>query len=289
MLKTRLIAVVVIKGDVVVQSYEFRRYLPIGDPRVVVDYLNRWGVDEIVLLDIDATTNRRRPNFKLLEACAHMCHAPVAFGGGIASLDDVSDAIYSGADKVVINSAALHSPSLVTDGALRFGNQCIVAAIDARSCGQNRYEAYGCSGALSAARSPTDLAKRFEASGAGEILITSIDRDGSKRGYDLELIGQVQSAVSLPVIACGGVGHPTHFLDAVRIGVSGVAAANFFNHSEHSVLNAKRYLIAAGASVRLDHDAEKDRYRFDKLGRTDKKDDPYLDSLFIERFIEESI
>lgn len=289
MLKTRLIAVVVIKGEVAVQSYEFKRYLPIGDPRVVVDYLNRWGVDEIVLLDIDATRGSRRPNFELLKACAHLCHVPVAFGGGIASLDDVSAAIYSGADKVVINSAALRLPSVVSDGALRFGNQSIIAAIDARSCGQGRYEAFGHSGTIPAACSPTELAKKFEASGAGEVLVTSIDRDGSKRGYDLELVTQIQSAVSLPVIACGGVGHPTHFLDAARIRVSGLAAANFFNHSEHSVLVAKRYLSAAGASVRLDHDAEKDRDRFDELGRTDKKEDPYLDSLYIERFVEEVI
>ncbi len=170
-----------------------------------------------------------------------------------------------------------------------FGNQCIVASIDARRISPRKYEAFTNSGKMPTGFAPAELAKKAEERGAGEILLNSIDRDGSKKGYDLELIEQVMNAVNIPVIVCGGVNHPSHFQEAIELGVSAVAAANFFHYTEHSVITVKSYLKSLDDRVRLDSYATYDHSKFDLLGRAGKEEDTVLDKLRFEYIPEEII
>ncbi len=282
MLKTRIVAVLVIKGGIVVQSVGFKRYLPIGSPAVAIEFLNNWGIDEIVCLDIDATREGRGPQFDAISTYTKHCQVPLAVGGGIKDLDDIRRTIYAGADKIVINTSAVKNPKLLSEGARQFGNQCIVASIDARRLATGKYEAFIEGGSQPAGDTPASLAKRFEECGAGEILLNSIDQDGSKKGYDLELIREVVSKVNIPVVVCGGVNHPRHFQDAACLEVSGLAAANFFHYYEHSVTTVKRYLKNTNANIRLDTYFDYHGFSFDDSGRLRKKDDALLEKLYVE-------
>jgi len=288
-LKTRIIGVLVVKDDIVVQSINFRHYLPVGVPSIAVEYLNRWGIDEIVLLDVHATPENRRPRFEKIAEYSRHGHVPFAVGGGITDIHDIERIIRSGADKVVLNTAAVSAPSLITEGAHRFGNQCIVVSIDARRVGHDRYEVFAHSGRRPTGYSPDEFARIAEQHGAGEILLTSIDRDGSKQGYDLDLAKLVVNAVRIPVIVCGGVGRPEHLLEGIRFGASAVAAANFFHYTEHSVAVVKRFLQAKGAEVRLDTLVTYDGFEFDGDGRAAKADDAVLEKLRFEYIPEEVI
>ena len=289
MLKTRIIAVVVVKNGIAVQSICFDRYLPIGSPAIAVEYLDKWGISEIVLLDIDATSQRRTIHRELVEKCARKIFVPLTVGGGIGKIEDIEECIRCGADKVSLNWTAVNAPELISQGARLFGSQCIVVSIDARQTGAGCYEAVTHSGKRGTGMSPVELAKRAEDMGAGEILINSTDRDGSKKGYDHNLYGQVLDAVGIPVIVCGGVGHPAHFLEAIRGGASAVAAANFFHFTEHSVILASSYLKAHGADVRMDTYAKYDEHKFGANGRTTKRDDDVLADLLFEYLPEEII
>lgn len=284
MLKPRLIGVVVVRGGLTVQSIGFRRYLPIGRPTIAVDYLDRWGIDEIVLLDIDATTAGRAPDLHMVEACAARCQVPLAVGGGIDEVTTVERVIRAGADKVIINSAAWADPTVLERCAERFGSQCVVASIDIKGG-----IAMSHSASRPLAMPPTELAALAARHGAGEVLVTSVDRDGSKRGYDLALLKAMLAAVTIPVIVCGGVGHVDHFGEALDAGVSAVAAANFFHWSEHSVIVAKSYLQQHGATIRSDSYASYDGREFDVDGRIAKIDDARLEKLRFEYIPEERI
>jgi cyclase len=288
-LKTRVVAVLVVKDGIVVQSIGFGRYLPVGVPSIAVEYLNRWGIDEIVLLDIHATPENRRPGSELIAIYSRHAQVPFAVGGGIRDDHDIDRIIRSGADKVVVNTAAVENPALITEGARRYGNQCIVVSIDAREVSPGRYEAFTRSGRQGTGHTPADLARLAEEHGAGEILLTSIDRDGSKRGYDAELVTPVVNAVRIPVIVCGGVGGPQDLLEGVRLGASAVAAANFFHYTEHSVAVAKRFLRSMGAEVRLDTVVAYDGFGFDPAGRLARASDTTLDRLRFEHIPEEVI
>lgn len=289
MLQKRLVGALIVKGGIVVQSVNFARYLPVGSPVIAIDYLNRWGIDEITLLDIDATPESRKPDYEKVWLYARHAQVPLSVGGGITEVDDIKKLIQAGADKVVLNSAAVKNPRLLREGAARFGNQSIVVSIDAKRVGKGKYMAFTHSGRLPANRTPAELAKMAESEGAGEIFLNSIDRDGSKAGYDLELIEPVARAVNIPLVVCGGVGHPRHFLDPLRFDVSGVAAANFFHYTEHSVIVAKSFLKAAGAPIRLDSYATYAGYSFDDSGRASKLSEDYLERLRFENIPEEII
>lgn len=289
MLKTRIIGVLVVKGGIVVQSINFREYLPVGRPLIAVDYLNKWGIDEIVLLDIDATQKKRRPQFECVSGFSEFCHVPLSVGGGISEIEDIQRLIRSGADKVVLNTSAFENPELITEGAKLFGNQCIVVSMDAREVSPGKYELFTNSGKDPRRVTPAEFAKKMEEYGAGEIFLNSIDRDGSKKGYDIELISQVMGEVSIPVIVCGGVNHPKHFKEAIDLNVSGVAAANFFHYTEHSPITLKSYLKSFRANVRLDSYATYKNFEFDHLGRAGKKEDSILDKLRFEYIPEEII
>lgn len=289
MLKPRVVGVVLVHNGVVVQSINFRRYLPVGAPSIAVEYLNRWGIDEIVLLDIRARAEHRRPDFQAVAEYSRHAQVPFAVGGGISDIHDIEQIIRSGADKVVLNTAAIEQPSLIAEGARLYGSQCIVVSIDGRRLTNGSYEAVTHGGGQGTGRPPADVARDAEHYGAGEILLNSIDRDGAKTGYDAELIRSVVGAVKIPVIVCGGVGGPEHLLAGVDLGASAVAAANFFHYTEHSVAIAKRFLRSHRAAVRLDTLVSYDGFALDRSGRVAKAADAALDRLRFEHIPEEVI
>ena len=278
MLKRRIVGVLVVRGGIVVQSIGFSRYLPVGVPEIAVEYLNRWGIDEIVILDIDATPRKAAPALDVLKRCSALSLAPMTYGGGIASLHAIESVIQAGFEKVAVNTALVDHPEVITEGARSFGCQSIVASIDAKKT-EAGYEAFVACGKRATGQAPEALAKHAQDLGAGEILLTSIDRNGSKLGYDAELISRVRAAVTIPVIVCGGVDHPRHFREAIDLGVSAVAAGNFFHYTEHSVIVAKRHLVSGQAPVRLDTYTTYEGFAHGARGRATKRDDDYLEAL----------
>lgn len=281
MFKKRLTACVVVKDGWVVQSVGFKRYLPVGTLDVTVEFLNKWGIDEIVILDIDATAQGRRPNYELIERISKKNFAPLAVGGGIRDVEDMRRLVHSGADKIVINTIALERPQIITEAADVFGTQCIVVSIDARKDQNGIYEVYRDSARKPTGRDPVRWAREAESLGAGEIFLNAVDRDGMKNGYDLELIQSAASAVHIPVIACGGVGSARHVLEgAVKTAASALAVGNFLNFTEQSPTLIKAYLAQHGVDVRTDTYANFNGHALDEeFGRLTKKSDDVLDKL----------
>lgn len=268
MLKKRLIACLLIRDGLIVQSIGFNRYLPIGRPRFPIEFVVKWDVDEIVLLDMSATPQNRAPDTEVLELLSRSCFVPLTVGGGIKSVDDVRQIIRAGADKAAVNAHAVARPQLISEIADVFGSQCVVVSMDCRLEKDGRYQVYTHSGSRPTGFTPEAWAKKVESLGAGEIFLNSIDRDGSKQGYELELIRRVSDSVSVPVIACGGVGNYTHFAPGIIEGrASAVAAANIFHYIEHSTIVAKAHLLQTGVDVRLDSDAKYEGREFDENGR----------------------
>lgn len=279
MLKPRIIALLPVLDGHLVQSIGFSRYLPVGRPEIAVEFLDRWGIDEIILADIRATPQGRTLDTGLVRRCARVCHVPLAVGGGIHSLDQMERLVHAGADKIALNTQALVRPALLREGAERFGSQCMVASIDARHIGKDVWTVHGPGVAEDGGLTPWAAARRAQEYGAGEILLQSVDRDGLRQGYDLELARRVRETVSIPVILAGGAGHPRHFLEAIRLGLSAVAAGNMLHYTEMSVIQIKRYLLDAGILVRLDTYATLEGANFDADGRLGKRPDTYLDQL----------
>lgn len=272
MLKKRLIPCLIVKGNLLVQSFEFKRYLPIGKARIAIEYFVRWDVDEIILLDIEASKTRSKPQLDLIRDYAKACFVPFTVGGGITTESEIREVLKAGADKVSINSEAIRNPKFIHEAAEHFGSQSIVVSIDAKLNEKGEYRVFSHSQGACTDIEPTDWARHMEALGAGEILLTSVDRDGTRRGYDLPLIHSVAEALSIPVVACGGVGRVEHLVDGIVQGeASAVAAANIFQHTEHSTIVAKAYLKQSGVAVRLSSAAKYEGVVFDPLGRIRKE------------------
>lgn len=262
MLKNRMIPVVLLRNGLVVQSKKFKRYQMLGNPTTIVQRLSDWAADELIYLDIsreasydlgrdDLNTANRGSILEILADVARQCFMPLTFGGLIRTLDDVYARVRAGADKVAINTQALARPAFIDECARHFGSQCVVVSIDALRHDDGRLEVFTEGGRTATGRTAADWAAEAEARGAGEILINSIDRDGTGQGYDIALIQSVVQAVSIPVIACGGVGEWAHLAQGITEGgASAVAAANIFHYSENSVYKAKQYLHQAGLNVR---------------------------------------
>jgi imidazole glycerol-phosphate synthase subunit HisF len=267
MLKKRLIASLLLRDGLIVQSFGFNSFLPIGRPRFAIEFVVKWDVDEIVLLDMSATPDGRCVDDQVLEMLSQYCYVPLTVGGGIQSVSDVRRIIRAGADKVSLNSHALARPQLITEIADIFGSQSLVVSMDCRKESDEKYQVYSNSGQKASDVSVVDWARQCEELGAGEILLNSIDRDGYRQGYDTDLIELVSHAVDIPVIACGGVGNFEHFASGITAGASAVAAANIFQHIEHSTILAKAHMINAGIDVRLDSQAKYDNREFDGNGR----------------------
>lgn len=288
MLKKRIVATLVVRNGIVVQSCDFNRYKPVGNPTVAMKFLDDWGVDEIILLDISATKEDRAPNVAMVVDGAAHCRVPLTVGGGVKTIEHVLQLMHSGADKVSINQAALIQPSFLAEIAKSFGSQCVVASIDAMRVDGECY-VYDYLKHTTIPMRPWDFARHLQDHGAGEIFINSVDRDGSKTGFDLELINEICSAVSVPVICCGGAGKPQDILDALTKTQAGaVAAGNFFHFIEHSVTTTKAF-VSRSFPIRHETYASYADNCFDNFGRLLKKDDADLESLLYERIQREII
>lgn len=252
MLKVRIMPTLLFKDVGLVKGVGFDSWRRVGSAMQAVKVYNMREVDELVFLDITATKDRRSPDFETVDDLADECFMPMTVGGGVRTLEDVQRLLQVGADKVAVNTAAVQTPGLIRQAAQRFGTQCVVVSIDAKQLGNGQYEVYTHSGTRPTELDPVALAQEVEKLGAGEILLTSIDRDGTMTGYDLELTRQVSEAVSIPVIASGGAGDYEHMLQVlIRGRASAVAAASIFHFTQQTPLEAKRYLAEHGIPVRL--------------------------------------
>ena len=250
MLAKRIIACLDVKNGRTVKGTNFIGLRDAGDPVELARLYSEQGCDELVFLDITATNEERNILMELVRAVAAEIDIPFTVGGGIRSATDVGDLLSAGADKVSINSAALREPELLNAAAEQFGSQCIVLAIDAK-CQNGQWQAYTNGGRIPTGVDAIDWAVSGTGRGAGEILITSIDADGLKEGFDLELTHAVSNAVSVPVIASGGAGKPEHFLDVLTTGRADAAlAASVFHFQEVGIAEVKKYLKVKGIEVR---------------------------------------
>jgi cyclase len=251
MLSKRIIACLDVRAGHVVKGINFEALRSAGDPAALARRYNREGIDELVILDVTATIEARRALAETIHAVARELFIPLAVGGGIRTEADAAAAVEAGADKVSLNTAALADPTLITTLAGRYGSQAVVVAIDAKQDG-GRFAVYARSGQSAVGRDAVEWAREAEARGAGEILLTSIDRDGTKIGFDCPMTAAVSSAVSIPVIASGGAGTLEHFREVFTTGRADAAlAASVFHYAETSVHALKEYLRNHGIPVRL--------------------------------------
>ena len=252
-LKTRLIPCLDVADGRVVKGVNFVNLVDAGDPVAAAAAYDAAGADELCFLDIHATHENRPTMFDLVTRTAERCFMPLTVGGGVRSHHDVRALLLAGADKVYFNSAAVADPDVVAEAADRFGSQCIVVAIDAKTVAPGRWEIFTHGGRKPTGIDAVGYAREVAALGAGEILLTSMDRDGSKQGFDLELTRAVADAVAIPVIASGGVGGLDHLVEGVRQGhASAVLAASIFHFGEFTIRQAKARMAEAGIPVRLD-------------------------------------
>lgn len=251
MLAKRIIPCLDVSNGRVVKGVNFLSLKDAGDPVEIAKYYNAEGADELVFLDITASSDKRKTVVDMVKKVAESVFIPFTVGGGINSLDDIRAVIGAGADKVSMNTSAVKTPSLITEGAKVFGSQCIVVAMDVKFNG-SFWEVF-----LHGGRTPTGMnglewAKEAERLGAGEILLTSMDRDGTKDGYDLEITRMISERVNIPVIASGGVGNLQHLCDGVIKGkADAVLAASIFHFREYSIREAKEYMRKNGVEVRI--------------------------------------
>jgi imidazole glycerol-phosphate synthase subunit HisF len=262
--KKRIIPVLLLRNGWLVQSRGFSRYQNLGNPTAAVKRLSEWGSDELIYLDISRTDDlalqradlgqpTRSTIQEIMADVARVTFMPITVGGRITTIEAIEERLKLGADKICINTAAFENPGLIREAAREFGAQCVVVSIDARLQGHG-HEVMISGGTKPTGCEPAEWARRAQDLGAGEILINSIDRDGARNGYDLALVSAVADAVTVPVIACGGVGEWQHFADALEhTAADGVAAANIFHHSDQSVFHARKYLHERNLPVRPPH------------------------------------
>jgi imidazole glycerol-phosphate synthase subunit HisF len=252
MLKARIMPTLLFKDVGLVKGVRFDSWRRVGGVMQAVKVYNMREVDELVFLDVSATLDGRPPDFDTVDDVADECFMPLTVGGGIRTVEHVRRLLEVGADKVAINTAVVEEPDLIRRVAERFGAQCIVASIDVRRHSDGMCEVYTRSGSKATGRDPVALAREVEVLGAGEILLTSIDRDGTMTGYDIPLTRSLTQAVSIPVIASGGAGTDEHLRSALTEGgAAAVAAASIFHFTQQTPLEAKRFLADHGVCVRL--------------------------------------
>jgi imidazole glycerol-phosphate synthase subunit HisF len=251
MLKLRVIPTLLIREVNLVKGPAFDSWRAVGSPMQAVKVFNRRDVDELIILDINATPTGTEPDYEQIAVLAQECFVPLTVGGGVVSLDCIRKLLHAGADKVAVNTRAYGEPRFITEAANRFGSQCIVAAIDYRQHSDGRLECFSHCGKVSTGHDPLEWSVELERLGAGEILLTSIERDGVMQGYDLETIRSVAAAVTIPVIASGGAGNYDHMRAAIQeAGASAVAASSMFHFTQQTPAEAKRSLAMAGIPVR---------------------------------------
>lgn len=250
MLKVRIIPTLLWKNVGLVKGIGFDSWRRVGTILPAIKVYNTRQVDELIVLDITATREKRVPDYEEIASFSAECFVPLTVGGGVCDIDAVRSLLRAGADKICLNSAAIEKPSLITEIATTFGSQCIVVSIDAKKS-NNKYECYIHSGTMPTGLEAGEWAKEAARRGAGEILITSIERDGTMEGYDLDLIKRVAERVNIPVIASGGAGNYEDMYQAIAYAdASAVAAASIFHFTEQTPLEAKKYLTDKGVNVR---------------------------------------
>lgn len=253
MLKTRLIPCLDVADGRVVKGVNFVGLRDAGDPVEAARAYDAAGADEICFLDIHATHENRGTMFDMVRRTAEQCFVPLTVGGGVRTKEDVRALLLAGADKVSFNSAAVANPDVIVESADQFGSQCIVCAIDAKTVSPGKWEIFTHGGRRETGIDAVEFAKLVTSKGAGEILLTSMDRDGTKSGFNLPLTRAISDAVKIPVIASGGVGTLDHLVEGVtKGGASAVLAASIFHFGEYTVQEAKEHMIAAGIPMRLD-------------------------------------
>ena len=252
MLAKRIIPCLDVNAGRVVKGVNFVELRDAGDPVEVAQRYDQQGADEITFLDITASSDDRDIILHIVEACAETVFIPLTVGGGVRKVDDVRRLLNAGADKVSMNTAAVNDPQLVADASAKVGSQCIVVAIDAKQTSPGKWEVFTHGGRKNVGLDAIEWARQVESLGAGEILLTSMDRDGTKVGFDLSLTRAISDAVRIPVIASGGVGNLQHLADGVTQGrADAVLAASIFHYGEYTVKQAKEYMRAQGIEVRL--------------------------------------
>ena len=252
MLKNRIIPCLDVKNGRVVKGINFVELKDAGDPVEQAKIYSDGGADEICFLDITASNENRETIIEIVRKTAKECFVPLTVGGGVRSTQNITDLLLAGADKVSINTAAVKNVDFVKEASKKFGSQCIVVAIDAKKVGENKWEVFTHGGRKPSGKNVMDYIKEAENLGAGEILLTSMDRDGTKKGYDIDLTKKVSSLVNIPVIASGGVGKLEHLYEGLKIGeASAVLAASIFHFGEFSIQDAKKYLVSKGITVRI--------------------------------------
>ncbi|NCU27225.1 imidazole glycerol phosphate synthase subunit HisF [Candidatus Nomurabacteria bacterium] len=252
MLTKRIIPCLDVKDGRVVKGVNFVDLRDAGDPVEAAIAYNESGADELVFLDITATNENRKTVVEMVSRVADKVFIPFSVGGGIRSVGDIREILNAGADKVSLNSAAVERPELITEAADKFGSQCVIVAIDVKADAEGRYEVYVSGGRKATGLEAVEWAVRAVELGAGEILLTSMDRDGTKSGYDLEITSGISEAVNVPVIASGGAGTMEHFYEALRKGgAEAVLAASLFHFGEINIRDLKKFLHSKGISVRM--------------------------------------
>ena len=251
MLKNRIIPCLDVKNGRVVKGINFVDLKDAGDPVEQAKIYSDGGADEICFLDITASNENRDTIYDVVEKTSKKCFVPLTVGGGVRSIDDINKLLNCGADKVSINTAAVENSKVVFESSRRFGSQCIVVAIDAKKNG-NKWEVFTHGGRNNSGIDAIEFAKKMEDSGAGELLVTSMDRDGTQIGYDIDLIYKISLKVNIPLIASGGVGNLDHLVDGIKLGkASAVLAASIFHYGKYSIKEAKEYLKSKSVLVRL--------------------------------------
>ena len=252
MLKNRIIPCLDVKNGRVVKGINFVELKDAGDPVEQAKIYSEGGADEICFLDITASNENRDTILEIVRKTAKECFVPLTVGGGVRTIQNITDLLLAGADKVSINTAAVNNIGFVKEASKKFGSQCIVVAIDAKKVSDQKWEVFTHGGRNKTGIDAIKFAKDTETNGAGEILLTSMDKDGTKSGYDIDLLQAVTSSTNIPVIASGGVGTLEHLRDGiVKGGASAVLAASIFHYGEYKIKDAKEYLNSKNVSVRL--------------------------------------
>ena len=250
-LKIRIIPILLLKENRCVKGKQFKDFIDTGNPTTAAKVYDSQKADELIFIDISRDREHRKKLYEIILQTAEECFMPFTVGGGIVDVEEIRKFLELGADKVSINTAAVENPNLIKEGAERFGSQCVVVAIDVKKTESGKYEVYTRNGIKPTGLDPVDWAKEAKALGAGEILLTSIDKEGMRTGYDLELTAKVADALNIPVIANGGVGTTQDLAEGIKLGhASAVAASSIYHFTDQSTIKARGHMKEAGLNVR---------------------------------------